>query len=24
VTADPADIHAETSLIFEHVRGTPT
>jgi DNA-binding Lrp family transcriptional regulator len=23
LTADPAVIHAETSLIFEHLRGTP-
>jgi DNA-binding Lrp family transcriptional regulator len=23
LTADPAVSHAETSLIFEHVRGTP-
>jgi DNA-binding Lrp family transcriptional regulator len=23
LTADPAVIHAETSLIFEHVRGAP-
>lgn len=23
LTADPAVVHAETSLIFEHVRGTP-